>query len=193
MRMATASIAVASHTILTFSAHVGANERNTSPEMTVALGICNNDGSSKQVLKTYTTKSMKRVWCQAVSSTLDAYGLGDSANQHFFYIQITNAGNWWIDEMQLEAGTNSLAGGPVSSPSSGEAVSWLATNAGKTLPGPFIRTSGTYTTVTSDQQILTSRKVCPSCLEPILSKSERFGRTDESPTEGPVSVYDQEI
>jgi hypothetical protein len=190
MRAATATVAVGSTAILTFSAQVGPNERNTSPDMTVAVGITNNDGSVKQVIKTWTINTMTRVYCQEISSTLNDYGLGDDDNQHFFYIEVTNDGKWWIDELQLEAGTNSLDGGPVSSPSPAE---WNALYAGKVGPGPFIRTSGALTTVTSDQPLLTSRKVCPDCLEPILSKSERFGRTDEAQVDLPVDVLNQEI
>ena len=173
MRTATASPTFTATALVTFSAHVGPNERNTSPEMTIAVGICNNDGSSKQAIKTFTTSSMMRVWFSETSSTLTAYGLGDDDNEHFFYIQVTNAGNWWIDEMQLEAGTNTLDGG--------------------VLPGPFLRVSGTLQANSTADTLMTSRKVCQSCLEPILSKSERYGRTDESPTDMPVEIYDQEI
>eukprot|EP00914_Ancora_sagittata_P024233 GHVO01048243.1.p1 GENE.GHVO01048243.1~~GHVO01048243.1.p1 ORF type:complete len:272 (+),score=5.27 GHVO01048243.1:378-1193(+) len=173
MRMATATPSISASGIVTFSAHVGPNERNTSPEMTIAVGITNNDGSSKQAIKSFVTKSPMRVWFQETSQTLTDYGLGDDDNEHFFYIQVTNAGKWWADEMQLEVNTNSLEGG--------------------TMPGPFQRVSSTYAAHTTEDQLLTSRKVCQACLEPILSKSNKYGWTEESPTDEPVETLEQDI
>ena len=190
MRTTTASPTFSSTGIVMFSAHVGPNERNTSPEMTVSVGITNNDGSSKQEIKSFTISGTTRVWFAEDSQTLTAYGLGDNDNAHFFYIQVTNAGDWWIDEMQLEGGTNTLDGGPRTSPT---VAVWDEQYAGKVLPGAFRRTSGALAVNTTDEQLMTSRKVCQNCLEPILSKSERFGRTDEAQVDEPVDVLNQEI
>jgi hypothetical protein len=173
MRMETASGTFGASALVTFSAIVGPNERSTDPEMTISVGITNNDGSTKQEIKSFTTSSPMRVWLQETSSVLTAYGLGDSDNAHFFYVSVTNDDDWWMDEMQLEAGTNSLDGG--------------------VMPGPFQRTSGAIAAHTTEDQLLTSRKVCTSCLETILSKSNKFGWTEESPTDEPVDTLEQDI
>ena len=176
MRSETEAGAFSAGSDVTFSAVVGPHEQNTSPEMTVVLGICNSDGSSKQAIKTYTIKGLQRVWFNEEVNTLEGYSLGDTSYYFFFYIQVTNDGYWWIDELQLEAdvGTMPLQAGH---------------------PENFVRTSGTANTTAnqSERSLMTSRKVCPSCAELILSKSERFGRTDESPIDEPVDTWAQEI
>ena len=154
---------------LTFSAQVGPHEQNTDPEMTVSIGITNNDGSVTQEISSFTISGTTRVWFNEEVATLEAYGLGDTPYYFFFYIEITNDGAWWIDEMQLEANTTT-----------GE-------------PEVFVRCSGTSASNQSDRVLMTSRKVCNSCSEYILSKSERYGRTDESPIDDPVDTWTQEI
>lgn len=153
---------------LVFSAQVGPHEQNASPSMTVVLGITNSDGSVKQAIRTWTINTMTRVWFAENAKTLADYGLGTS-NQQYYYIQVTNAGKWWIDEMQLEA------------------------NPTDNIPEVFVRTHGSRVRTTSDQTLMTQRKVCPNCVERILSKSERFGRTDEPPIDEPVETWAQEI
>jgi hypothetical protein len=159
---------------LTFSAQVGPHEQNTSPEMTVVMGICNSDGSVKQAIKTYTISGTTRVWFAENSGTLADYGLGPANQQEYYYIQVTNAGSWWIDELQLEANASSMP---------------LQTG----HPENFVRTSGALVSNQSETEMLTNRKVCPNCSEYILSKSERLGRTDESPVDEPVETWAQEI
>jgi hypothetical protein len=154
---------------VTFSAHVGPHEQNTSPEMTVVLGICAVDGTSKQAVKTYTIKGSTRVWFNETKATLNGYGVG--TNAWYFYIQITNDGYWWVDELQLEANVGSIDGHPEN----------------------FVRTSGSTVSNQSERTLMTQRKVCPGCAELILSKSERYGRTDESPIDEPVDTWAQEI
>jgi hypothetical protein len=167
-RSTTRSPTAAYETVLTFSAHVGANEMNTSPEMTVVMGVTNSDGSVKQAIRTWTINTMTRVWFSEVAGVLADYGLGSDEEQ-YFYIQITNDGKWWIDELQLEGNTTY----------------------GK--PERFVRVSGTYVQNNTDRTLLTSRKVCPDCLESILSKSNKFGWTEESPTDEPVETLEQDI
>jgi hypothetical protein len=69
----------------------------------------------------------------------------------------------------------------------------LEANTAGSIPEVFVRTTGTYVSNQSDRSLLTQRKVCSSCSERILSKSERFGRTDESPIDEPVDTWVQEI
>lgn len=168
MRSTTVSPSLADATVVVFSAQVGPNEQNTSPDMTVAVGICNSDGTSKQAIKTWTINTTTRVYLSETASTLHSYGL-DTNNQFYFYIQVTNAGDWWVDELQLEA------------------------NPTDSVPEVFVRASGTLVSNQSDRTLMTQRKVCPNCAELILSKSERFGRTDESPIDEPVETWAQEI
>ena len=60
-------------------------------------------------------------------------------------------------------------------------------------PENFVRTSGSSVSNQSETQMMTQRKVCPNCAELILSKSEKYGRTDESPIDDPVDSWVQEI
>jgi len=168
MRMDTLSLASASTSVLVFSAQVGPHEQNTSPSMTVELGIANSDGSVTQLIRSWTISETTRVWFAALSGDLAAYALGNGTEE-YYYIKVTNAGKWWIDEIQLEANTIG------------------------SIPEVFVRTSGTYASNQSDRTLMTQRKVCSRCQERILSKSERFGRTDESPIADPVETWAQEI
>ena len=168
MRMDTLSVGSADSTILVFSAQVGPHEQNATPEMTVELGVANSDGTSTQAVRTWTINGTTRVWFAETSSVLNAYGLGNNSEQRY-YIKVTNDGKWWIDEIQLEANTVG------------------------SIPEVFVRTTGTFVSNQSDRSLLTQRKVCASCSERILSKSERFGRTDESPVDEPVETWAQEI
>lgn len=168
MRMATIAPAITAGSTVVFSAQVGPYEQNTSPDMTVALGVCNSDGSVKQVVKSYSINTATRVWFAESNQTLIDYGLG-SGLQNYFYIQVTNDGNWWIDELQLEV------------------------NPDNSVPGPFVRTTGTVVANSSDRSLITSRKVCGECFEGVLSKSEKYGKTDEIPTALPVDTYTQEF
>jgi hypothetical protein len=172
MRSASATVNLSANGSVTFSAHVGPHEQNTSPSMTVELGITNSDGSSPQLIRTWTINGTTRVWFTEVKQTLIDYGLGPGGAAWYFYVKVTNAGKWWIDETQMESNTASG------------------------MPEVFVRSTGgaaTYVSNQSDRSLLTQRKVCGSCSERILSKSERFGRTDESPIDEPVDTWAQEI
>ena len=172
MRSTSATVNLSANGSITFSAHVGPHEQNTSPSMTVELGIANSDGTSTQLIKTWTINTMTRVWFTELKSVLTAYALGPGGDAWYFYVKVTNAGKWWIDELQMESNTDS--GTPE--------VFVASTGAGRT-----------YVSNTADRSLLTQRKVCASCSERILSKSERFGRTDESPIDEPVETWAQEI
>ena len=168
MRTATLSGVASASSVLVLSAQVGPHEQNTSPSMTVEIGVTDTEGIVKQAVRTWTISETTRVWFAETASVLEAYGLGSGTAQ-YFYIAITNAGKWWIDEMQLEANTIG------------------------SIPEVFVRTSGASASNQSDRTLMTQRKVCSSCSERILSKSERFGKTDESPIADPVETWAQEI
>lgn len=157
---------------ITFSAQVGPQEQSTSPLLSVELGIANSDGSSTQAIRTWTINEATRVWFTELKQTLIDYGLGPGGAAWYFYIKVTSDGSWWIDEMQMESNTATAE------------------------PEVFVRSSGgaaTYVSNQSDQTMMTQRKVCSRCQERILSKSERFGKTDESPIADPVETWAQEI
>jgi hypothetical protein len=173
------------NTDLVVSAQAGPHEQNTSPEMTVVIGVCNDDASSKSAIQTLTIAGTTRVWAYSTVADLVATGLardslvvsGVTYYSWRYYFQITNTGKWWIDEMQYEAGTSVTSG------------------SGSAGPGNFVRTAGTKVTAANhpQQSMVTSRKVCPGCRELVLSKSEQYGRTDESPVDEPVETWAQEF
>ena len=155
-------------TVLTFSGVVGPHLENTSPTMTVKMGVTNSAGSVKQVVRTWTLCGQKRVWFAETASVLQAYGLG-TTTQQYYYIEITNDGNWWIDELQLEEDTVTGA------------------------PEVFAATSGAAYSQSTDSAGISSRKVCPSCFEYVFKKSQIYGRTDEPQMDYPVPSHAQEF
>jgi len=167
-----------------FSAYIGPHMENETPEMTVSMGVTNSDGSSKQEVRSWTIRTMKRVWFSELTSVLAAYGLG-SSRQLYYYIQVTNDGKWWIDELQLEANTPSSSGGVLS-----EAPVAVASDY---LPGTFLEATGSYPGAVVESSGLAARKVCPNCFETVFKKSERYGRSDEPQVDYPVEPYAQEF
>ena len=155
---------------LVFSAQVGPHEENEDPEMTVSLGICSEDGVTKQEIRSWTIRTMKRVWWVALRDDLREYGLDDGNNDYFYYIQVTNDGKWWADEMQVEAIS-------VTEPRK---------------PGTFVETNGALVRQTEGTGIST-RKVCPNCFETVYRWSEVYHRTEEVPVDDPVTEFTQEF
>jgi hypothetical protein len=172
-RMNTLSPSFSSSGNMTFSAHVGPYEQEQNPELTIVLGITNSAGSVKQVIRTWgAINAMTRVWFTESKQTLEDYGLGGGSYNQYYYVGVTPTvatAKWWIDKAQLEANTTNDE------------------------PEIFRTTSGARSRVTADTGMVTSRKVCPTCRETVLSKSERFGRTDESPVDEPVDTWNQEF
>ena len=158
-------------TTITFSAYIGPHLENTDPEMSIVMGICNSDGSVKQPVRSWTIKGMSRIWFTETVDNLAAYGLGDgvSGTAFYYYISVTNDGKWWIDNLQFEVNTDD----------------------GK--PETFVPSNGAYTSNQTPQAMITVRKVCPRCFEPLLSKSERYRRVNEKPVADPVPAEIQEI
>jgi len=153
----------------TFSLWIGPYERNTSPSMSIDLGITNSDGSSGQKIRTWNINGDKRIWFTEAVATLSAAGLGD-AGEFYFYADVTNDGKWWADKMQLEQTTSSDA-----------------------KPGTFVTSSGAATTYATDTAMVTNRKVCRRCFETVWKKSQEIGRTNESPVAPPVRPFSQEF
>lgn len=176
VRMTELTLQAANTSTLIVSAQIGPHEQNTTPEMTVEMGVLDEGTpASRQAVRTWTINGTTRVWFAELAATLDGYGLGESGvngvawTKQAYYFDVTCTGKWWIDEMQFEANTVG------------------------SIPEVFVRTSGALASNQSDRTLLTQRKVCSSCSERILSKSERFGKTDESPIADPVETWAQEI
>jgi len=146
-----------------FSFQIGPHEQNTSPEMTVVTGDCGPTiGEKKTPKKTFTISGCTRLWFTLTGAQADA-GIG------CYYITVTNAGKWWIDELQLE------------------------TDPIRTTPGVYVETSGTAIGATAEASAISSRKVCPDCFETVLKKSTKYGRQHNSPVDDPVDNYAQEF
>ena len=149
-----------------FSFQIGPHEQNTSPEMTVVVGHCATDGTSKTALKSFVISGCTKLWVTWLGAESDAaYAAGTGC----YYISVTNDGAWWIDELQLE------------------------TDPTRTLPGTYVETSGTAVGATSESSSISSRKVCPNCFEFVLKKSTKVGRQHESPVDDPVDSHIQEF
>lgn len=145
-----------------FSCHVGPWDRNTTPEMTVVLGDCDTDGNNKTAKKTFTISGTSKLWFSWT-------GAEAIAGQGCYYVQVTNDGAWWVDELQLE------------------------TDPTRTTPGTFVATNGAIVGATAEAGSISTRVVCMDCFEHVFKRSEKYGRTDEPPTDGPVSDYTQEF
>ena len=167
MRTAVVSQSLTPTDYVTFSAQVGANDDSTTPSMSVSLGVCDATGASTEEVLLWTFKGMRRVFFTELASTLQDYGLGTGTGL-FFYISVENEGEWWVDEIQLEVGSNSTA-----------------------RPGVFLPTTGAVAVVASDTPTTTTRVVCPSCFELVFKKSEKYGRTKLPPTAYPVRPRNQ--
>ena len=148
---------------MVFSAEVGPYHRSTTPDLTVTLMV-NTIASPPIEVRVWTINTQTRVWWTATPAEVAVLG-ADPADCGFT-ISVAG-GHWWADRMQLDKDA--------------------------TVPGQYVKTSGSTVSNTTDQTLMTQRQVCPNCVERVLSKSERFGRTDESPIDGPVETWAQEI
>lgn len=158
------SVDVSSWTSMVFVLDIGVRERETTQTATIAIGTCDSDGSNKVQAASYSITGSMRAW--AVIYPAD---ITDSSAAYFYVTATVDTDiSWWLDRMQLiKNATNPM----------GEA---------------FIPTSGA-TVDRVDTPMMTVRKVCPDCREPILSKSERFGKIAERRTDEPISVDIQEV
>ena len=145
-----------------FSFQIGPHEQNTSPEMTVVIGDCDASGNNKTALKTFVIAGCTRLSYTHTGAIADAL-------QGCYYASVTNDGQWWVDELQLE--TDPL----------------------RTTPGVYVETSGTACAATAEASAISSRKVCPDCFETVLKKSTKYGRQHNSPVDDPVDNYAQEF
>jgi len=160
----TDAIDASTWTSLVFAVDLGPYHRETSPETTFTLGLCDSDGSNKELQKTVVTSGSLRAWFTINIADLP---VSKTSSALYFYVSATAVGkNWWVDRMQVEKNA--------------------------TRPGTFVPTSGTAVDRV-DTPMMTVRKVCANCREPLFKKSERYGRVAEQRTDAPVSVDIQEV
>jgi len=116
-------------------------------------------------------KTVKKTFTISGTSKLWFYWTGAEASlgQGCYYVQVTNDDDWWIDELQLEADSIRRA------------------------PGTYVETSGTAAGATAEAPSISTRVVCRNCFESVFKRSEKYGRTNEPPTDGPVSDHIQEF
>ncbi len=152
-------------TSLVFAADVGPYHRSTAPSTTFTLSLCNDGGGGAVSLASFTTMGDMRAW-----GTINIADLPEDKTSSTLYFRIDAAPQtsqyWWVDRIQVAKDVTSL--------------------------GTFIPTSGSSVD-RDDTTMMTVRKVCTSCREQILSKSERRGKIAEIRTDQPVAVDMQEI
>ena len=154
---------VSSWTRFVFSADVGPYDRETSPETTFTIGLIDTDGTNKEVQRTIITSGSLRVWFAMDVADITAT---KSASAIRPYIATATTNKWWVDRLQLEKDV--------------------------TRPGTFIPTLGSSVDRV-DTPLMTVRKVCSNCREPLLSKTEQYSKIAEQRTEEPISLDIQEI
>jgi hypothetical protein len=125
---------VSSYTDVTFSANVGAHQNNSSPSMTITMGVCDVDGHVLSTDKVWHTNGEDRtVW---FTKKVSALSFPASC---YYYITVVNAGKWFVDDMRIE--------GNVTYPSQTE----------------FKKTSGAVANFTEDSRGYALVKLCPKC------------------------------
>ena len=154
---------VSSWTRFVFSADVGPYDRETSPETTFTIGLIDTDGLNKEVQRTITTSGALRVWFTMDVADIPA---GKSASNLRPYIATATTNKWWVDRLQLEKDVSRY--------------------------GAFIPTTGSSVDRT-DTAMMTVRKVCPDCREPLLSKTEQYSKIAEQRTDEPIALDIQEV
>jgi hypothetical protein len=172
MQSTVASVDTTSWDSMVFSAEVGPYHRSTTPDITVYLEVLQTGATIPvATISTWRINTQTRVWWtltpeELLAAMTAAFIPLPSLADMVFLIECSG-GHWWADRVQLEKNA--------------------------TVPGQFVSTSGSAVDNSTDQTLMTQRKVCPNCVERILSKSERFGKTDESPIDEPVEAWAQEI
>lgn len=159
----TSSIDASSWTRMVFAVDVGPYERETDPEMTFLLGLCDSDGSNKEQQASFTTKGSVRAWFVLDVADIPS---GKDSSALYFYVATASTNEWWADRMQVSK--NLLR------------------------PGTFAPTSGSSVDRV-DTRVMTMRKVCKKCYEPLLSRTDRYNREPEQRTDEPIYVDMQEI
>ena len=159
---------ISSFTKFVFGVHVGQYHANADQaEITVEIGNCNSDATVTYALREATIRSGYHMWTAVNVADLDS---NVDTSAAYFYVKITATSSedfyFWIDWFQLEKDAD--------------------------RPGAFISTSGSTLDYTTEQKLLTTAKVCPSCREYLLLESEQYGRPRRE-IEPPVQEESQEV
>lgn len=157
------SVDVSSWTSLVFAADVGPYHRSDNRDLTIILSTCDASATVEDTLGTWAINSDTRVW-----ATINIASMTRDSSALYLRLDVTPGTGeyWWADRFQLEKNA--------------------------TRPGTFVPTSGS-TVDRVDTPSVTMRKVCPSCRERVLSKTNRYGRGVENRTDDPIAVHNQEF
>ena len=159
------AIVASSWTSLVFAADVGPYERETDPSMTFLAGLCDSAGANKSQQLSVTTKGATRLWFTVDIADVPATL---AAATLYFYITTSSTNEWWADRLQVIKDATCLQG------------------------QAFIPTFGASVDRV-DTASMTMKKVCGSCREPLLSKTNSRNRRPEKRSEEPVTTVIQEI
>jgi hypothetical protein len=169
VQIKSAAVDISSWTSFVVAYDFGFYDRETNvANLTPACLIYNTDGATGGTsVNTRLRWSMGgRYWGTMSVSDVDSALDTSAAVFHLTVRTHTGGEKVWIDRMQL------------------------IKNA--TRPGTFVPTSGS-TVDRTDTASVTMRKVCPSCRERVLSKTNRYGRGVENRTDDPIAVHNQEF
>lgn len=145
------SIDLSSATKATVSAVVEPYYKSQEPLLQVTMGLCDSDGANKTSERSWVTSSGTRMWYTVTVADI-ATPLDASAVYIYFDVTPETDQYWAIEDAQVEL------------------------DATGDRPGEFVKTSGAAVTTAVDTETMTMRKVCPRCYEPLMEKSEQFGR-----------------
>ena len=162
---------LSSLTTFTFSCELGplysySSNVGSIAELTVAMGICDEDGNNKDLQRTWSgLRSQTKCWYN-----MDVADIASplSSSTVYFYITVTVSGTnyWFVDDLTVEGG--------------------------KTAPTTFLKAAGAAISNSADAKSMAVVKACKNCREPLLRESEQFGRPHEE-YEAPISSDPQEV
>jgi hypothetical protein len=165
-RIQSASIDISSWTSFVFSFDWGFYQQDQNPDATAWFYVYDADGVNGNITKKYLRGSGGRYW-----HTVNVADINSSCDltRMTFYILIgahSGGEKVWFDRVQLEKDVTKMSA--------------------------FVPTYGSSIDRT-DTPMMTVRKVCSGCWEPLLSKTERYGREAEKITDDPIMMDIQEV
>jgi hypothetical protein len=151
---------------LVFSFDYGFYQQEEHPEASVKVWLYDETNDVEKPLEISRTSGGRRVSAYFDLSTAGADFDASSVYFHIIFITYSGGEKIWIDRIQLEKDVTTM--------------------------GTFIPTSGSAIDQ-SESRSMTMRKVCKSCYEPLLSKTNQYNREAEQRTDEPISVWMQSV
>lgn len=166
--MTSESLDVSSYDSIVFSVICGPYHANESrDEMTLYFGF--SDGSDSYVSEVYTVTEMRKLWFYTTPQILDSKDVDSSAVYPYVLVNVVDYGNnqLFLEDFQLTSNV--------------------------TVPGEFIRTSGSAITRTTPTRSMVIEKLCEECRKiKILRRSTQRGNIPEGTEVEPPTIL-QEI